>query len=104
MKSAARVVTLAVGTALVVATFLSAQISGPPPWAYGYHMAGADPAPPPCTPQSKPLDCARIGAPRPNDVVHKMPDTDRTFTEFQIHADYGPGDWYPQDHPAMPHI
>jgi len=36
--------------------------------------------------------------------VHRLADTDRTFTEFQIHGDYGPGDWYPQDHPAMPDI
>jgi cytochrome c553 len=104
MKHAVAVLTLVAGAALVMASLVSAQIAGPPPWAYGFVMAGADPAPPPCTPQSKPLECARIGAPRPGDVVHKMPGTDRTFTEFQIHGDYGPGDWYPQDHPAMPDI
>jgi cytochrome c553 len=95
---------LLVTVSVLAGALVSAQISGPPPWAYGYHQAGADPAPPPCTPQAKPLDCARIGAARPNDVVHTMPDTDRTFTEFQIHGDYGPGDWYPQDHPVMPDI
>jgi cytochrome c553 len=82
-----------------------AQMSGPPPWAYGYFAAGPDPAPPPCTPGSKPLDCARAAAPRPNDgVVHTLSGSDRTFTERQAYNDYGPGDWYPGDHPAMPDI
>jgi cytochrome c553 len=28
----------------------------------------------------------------------------RTFTIKQIHADYGPADWFPEDHPTMPDI
>ena len=41
---------------------------------------------------------------RPNDVLHTLPDSSGKFTEFQVHYDYGPADWYPGDHPAMPEI
>jgi cytochrome c553 len=37
-------------------------------------------------------------------VVHTLPDSAGRFTEYQIHYDYGPADWYPGDHPAMPDI
>lgn len=105
MKASVGVVALALVCTVVAAAIVGAQISGPPPWAYGYVMAGADPAPPPCAADSKPLDCARLGAPRPNDgIVHELAGTDRTYTERQAYADYGPGDWYPGDHPAMPDI
>jgi len=92
---------LAVAFAAVV---LNGQVASPPPWAYGFTGAGSEPAAPPCSTEAKPLDCARLGAPRPKDVVHKLPDADRTFTEYDIHYDYGPSDWYPGDHPPMPDI
>jgi cytochrome c553 len=95
------VLALAVVFAAVV---LNGQTASPPPWAYGFTGAGSEPAAPPCSIEAKPLDCARIGAPRPKDVVHKLPDADRTFTEYEIHYDYGPADWYPGDHPVMPEI
>jgi cytochrome c553 len=86
-----------------VAAVVSGQTPAPPPWAYGFTAAGSEPAAPPCAHDSKPLDCARIGAPRPK-VTLTLPDSDRTFTEFEIHFDYGPADWYPGDHPPMPDI
>jgi len=87
------------------AAVLSGQVAGPPPpWAYGFLTGGAEPAAPPCPRDARPLDCARIGAPRPKDVTHKLPGTDRTFAEYDIHYDYGPADWYPEDHPPMPSI
>jgi cytochrome c553 len=33
-----------------------------------------------------------------------LPGSTGSFTEFQIHYDYGPADWYPGDHPQMPDI
>jgi cytochrome c553 len=93
--------TIALIAAAVVA---SAQVSVPPPWAYGYTMAGPEPAAPPCSRESKPLDCARMQTPRPDDTQHTLPGSDKRFTEFQIHYDYGPADWYPGDHPPMPDI
>ncbi|MBI4885689.1 MAG: c-type cytochrome [Acidobacteria bacterium] len=83
---------------------VSGQAASPPFWAYGFTGPGPEPAPPPCATDSKPLDCARIQAARPKDVIHKLPDTDRTFAEYDIHYDFGPGDWYPGDHPPMPDI
>jgi cytochrome c553 len=89
---------------LAVVVVVTGQVPTPPPWAYGYNAAGPDPAAPPCPREAKPLDCARLGTPRPKDVVHTLPGADRSFTEFQIHYDYGPADAYPGDHPAMPEI
>ena len=83
---------------------VSAQVAAPPPWAYGFTAGGTEPAAPPCAKDARPLDCARLGAPRPKDVMHKLPGTTRTFPEYDIHFDYGPADWYPEDHPAMPEI
>jgi len=103
MSTHTRILTLVV-LSIAAAAAVSGQVAAPPPWAYGFTANGAEPAPPPCTQASKPLDCARLGAPRPKDVIHKLPDTDRTFTEYDIHFDYGPADWYPGDHPPMPEI
>lgn len=102
MRTHVRGLTLAL--LCVSAAVVSGQVPGPPPWAYGFTGPGSEPAPPPCAMESKPLDCARLGAPRPKDVVHKLPDTTRTFAEYDIHFDYGPSDWYPDDHPQMPEI
>lgn len=102
MRTHVRVLTLAL--LCLSAAVVSGQVAGPPPWAYGFTGPGPEPAAPPCTKESKPLDCARIGKPRPKDVIHKLPDTDRAFTEYEIHYDYGPADWYPEDHPPMPEI
>jgi cytochrome c553 len=95
---------VALASIAVAAVVVSAQVPAPPPWAYGYVAAGPDPAPPACAKDSKPLDCARMQAPRPTDVTHKLADSDRTFTEYQIHYDYGPADWFPGDHSPMPDI
>jgi cytochrome c553 len=102
MRKPIRLLTLA--AIALSAAAIHGQIPAPPPWAYGFVAVGDQPAPPPCTPTSKPLDCARLGAPRPKDVIHTLPDTTRKFTEFDIHYDWGPADWYPEDHPPMPEI
>lgn len=96
--------TLALISLSAAVAVVSGQVAAPPPWAYGFPAAGPEPAAPPCAMDSKPMDCARLGAPRPKDVTHKLPDTDRTFTEYAIHYDFGPADWYPEDHPPMPDI
>jgi cytochrome c553 len=89
---------------LAAAMVVSAQGAFPPHWAYGYTTGGPDPAAPPCPPAAKPLDCARSQTRRPDDVRHTLPGSSGSFTEFQIHYDYGPADWYPGDHPPMPDI
>lgn len=37
-------------------------------------------------------------------TLHALPGTDRRFSLDQIRDRFGPADWYPQDHPAMPPI
>ena len=103
MRKSFRLVTLAV-LSIAAGAVVIGQVAAPPPWAYGFTSGGAEPAAPPCAMDSKPLDCARLGAPRPKDVIHKLPDTDKSFTEYAIHYDYGPADWYPDEHPPMPEI
>ncbi len=104
MRTFAGTVTMGLVLLAAAGAVISGQSSVPPPWAYGFATAGPDPAPPPCAKDSKPLDCARMQAPRPGDLLHKLPGSDRTFTEVQVHDNYGPADWYPGDHPPMPDI
>jgi cytochrome c553 len=52
----------------------------PPPWAYGFEA---------------PLD---------NTALYTLPGSKFSFTQSQIINRYGPADWFPEDHPAMPEI
>src|SRR5437879_2808681 len=60
----------------------------PPAWAY------AIPAPPP----------AGAPAATPDTSVKQLPGSPLTFTRQQISDGFGPADWFPGDHPAMPDI
>ena len=84
----------------------TAQRPAVPGWPYGYFMPAAPgQAAPPCVDPRKPFSCARPAAPVPDDgIVRTLPETTRKFTRNQVFFDYGPGDWYPGDHPAMPEI
>ncbi len=80
---------------------------GWPDWAYGVlsPLAPGDRVAPPCPAAARPIDCAYRGAPVPEDGIKRMlPDTALTFTRNEADADYGPGDWYPGDHPTMPDV
>jgi len=81
--------------AVGIATVQAAD--APPPWAYGF--AG----PPPATP---PAPAAAPAAPAPLDNVtmHTLAGSGLSFTRAQIANRYGPADWFPEDHPAMPDI
>jgi cytochrome c553 len=76
-----------------------------PPWAYGYTgPATPEQLAPPCA-DARPISCARPPGPIKDDgTKHPLPGTDRAFTLTEVQHDYGPADWYPQDHPAMPSI
>jgi cytochrome c553 len=92
----------------VVAVTLPAQTTHDAPhWAYGYMKP---PAPgesgPPCPPTARPFpDCAYPVTPTPeNGIKRTLPGSSKSFTRNEAHFDYGPGDWYPEDHPSMPDI
>src|SRR6516164_5701229 len=75
-----------------IATVQAADV--PPPWAYGF--AG----PPPATPPAP-----AAAAPAPDNVtLQSLPGSGKSFTRAQIANRYGPADWFPEDHPAMPDI
>ena len=85
---------LAFGAVAAAATTVQAD-DGPPAWAYGFAtplMPGTPPAEP--TP-------ARVFD---NVTLHSLPGSKYSFTRAQIADRYGPADWFPEDHPAMPEI
>jgi cytochrome c553 len=77
-----------------IATVQAADV--PPPWAYGF--AG----PPPATPPAPAAPAAP--APLDNVTLHALQGSGSSFTRAQIANRYGPADWFPEDHPAMPDI
>jgi cytochrome c553 len=91
---------VAFATALWLATLTVAATAaraedGPPPWAYGFTTPVA-----PGTPQAPPNP-----AQAQDDVAqHTIPGSKLSFTRAQIANRYGPADWFPEDHPAMPEI
>lgn len=78
--------------AVSVVAFMSIAMlnaAGMPDWAYAIPApatAGAGPASPPDT------------------TPKRVPGSDLTFTRQQISDGFGPADWFPGDHPAMPEI
>lgn len=68
----------------------------PPPWAYGF----TQPAPEGVRPAAPPPPPPVIADP----TLHSLPDSSQKFTRGQIGDPFGPADWYPGDHPAMPDI
>jgi cytochrome c553 len=87
------VVALTVAFVFAISAGVAAGQSGPPPWAYGFESAGA-PLPKPGS-QSLPKD---DGTPK------HLPGSKFGFTLAQIWDQFGPADWYPEDHPDMPEI
>lgn len=67
----------------------------PPPWAYGFTAP-----PPPNTPPAGP----NPAQPQDNVIQLTVPGSKLTFTRAQIANRFGPADWFPEDHPAMPDI
>src|SRR5947207_1832261 len=86
---------------VIIATgvVFAANDAPPPPWAYGFPSAAtATPAAPaPATP-------APAAAPAPDVTPRTVPGSSGSFTLAQIRDGFGPADWFPGDHPAMPEI
>jgi cytochrome c553 len=113
MRRLAGILMLAGSLAAAGAVIVRAQQGVPPPWAYGFTM------PPPATPPGgAPAAGGRgggaAGAPQagrgggapapPDETLHTLPGSTQKFTLAQIRNQFGPADWYPGDHPAMPPI
>jgi cytochrome c553 len=78
---------------LIVLAFLCVALTsnaagGPPDWAYG------------TTPQTGP---ARPPKPPDNSLKH-LGGSPAAFTAAQIYDRFGPADWFPGQHPAMPNV
>lgn len=97
-----RVVGSVILTSVFAAGILLAADDPPPPWAYGF--AAPAPATPP--PAAAPGGAGRGAAPAaPADESKKtLPGSTGSFTLAQIRDAFGPADWFPGDHPAMPEI
>jgi cytochrome c553 len=79
----------------------SSSASGPIPWAYGFPPGGASPAaaPPAATPPA-----AAAPAAQDDGSKKSLAGSTGSFTLTEIRNGFGPADWYPEDHPAMPEI
>ena len=68
----------------------------PPPWAYGFTSPPGPPTGAPAAPDAPP--------PPDEETLHTLAGSASSFTEAQIRNRFGPADWFPGDHPAMPDI
>src|SRR6185312_10234305 len=87
---------LVAATALAFGAATAVQAADtPPPWAYGFTTPV-----PPGTPPAEPTPQQVLD----NVTLHTLPGSKFSFTRAQIADRYGPADWFPEDHPAMPEI
>ncbi|MEQ1869062.1 MAG: c-type cytochrome [Vicinamibacterales bacterium] len=80
--------------AMVFGRLVGAQGPVPPPWAYGFATPPGAPAPP----------VAPAPPAQDDGTARRVPDSPLAFTLTQIRDGFGPADWFPGDHPAMPEI
>jgi cytochrome c553 len=86
-------------TSLFAAGLVFAASDGPPPWAYGFPSAATAAPATPGAPATAPA-----AAPAPDVTPRQLPGSSGSFTLAQIRDGFGPADWFPGDHPAMPEI
>lgn len=106
------VVTLALAFVLAAGILVAQQQTAAlSPWAYGFDTpAGAPVAvPAPAAGRGGAGERGARGAQpaapaAPDTTQHRLPGSTLSFTLAQIRDAYGPADWYPGDHPAMPEI
>ena len=78
-----------------VMTAQMALAADPPAWAYGF-TTPASAAPPAAAAPAAPA--------APDTSMKDLPGSTSKFTRAQIANRFGPADWYPGDHPAMPDV
>jgi len=96
-----------------IATLTAAFVAGAgtlgaqtaPSWAYGYMTAPAPGQGAPACADARPISCAYpAGAVAEGGPLLELPGSSVKFHLAQVAADYGPADWYPDDHRPMPDI
>ena len=79
----------------------------PPSWAYGYLVPLAPGVSAPACADARPISCAYpstlVKVPEGGPFL-ELPGAAKSFHLVDVAADYGPADWYPNDHPVMPDI
>ncbi|MFO1183159.1 MAG: c-type cytochrome [Bauldia sp.] len=83
----------ALATIALAAGAAIAQQAAPdvaPIWAWGFTTPA--PTPPPA------------GTPRDTVAKYSVPGSKASYTEAEANFGFGPADWFPEDHPAMPEI
>ena len=88
MRSTIWGIVVVLGAASVIAAGQPRQSSEPPSWAYAIPA----PAPAGATPAA------------PDTSQKQVPGSPLSFTRQQISDGFGPADWFPADHPAMPDV
>src|SRR5215213_8365144 len=99
MRSVPRI--LAIAVAVVLAHGVAAVDEPPPPWAYGFT---SPPAPSGSAPSAAAAPAPPAAQPAPDPTPRQLPGSSATFTLAEIRNGFGPADWFPGDHPAMPEI
>jgi len=92
---------LAASAAVVIfaTVWVCAANDGPPPWAYGFSSTAAA-----TTAAPAPAAAPTPAAAAPDVAPRQVPGSTGAFTLTQIRDGFGPADWFPGDHPAMPEI
>lgn len=83
------------------------QIEAWPDWSYGFLTAVAQTGvhAPACPLSISPRACSLHGEPRPDDGIKlTLADSDQRFTRKEANNEWGPADWYPDEHPPTPAI
>ena len=98
--------TIAAFIGLSAAAFGQAERVMPPAWPYGQPQLPPGVVPPQApaqrTPAYNPAAAPNPNAPPP--VLRQATGSKFQFTQQQIGNNYGPADWFPEDHPPMPNI
>ena len=108
------VMTLAIAFVLAAGILVAQQTAPLSPWAYGFD------APAPAAGAAPPAAAGGGGrgqgaggggggagrgqAAAPDTTQHQVAGSTLSFTAAQVRDTYGPADWFPGDHPAMPEI
>src|SRR5205823_12035086 len=102
MNSQAGIRTVAIPIIALVSVLtmsVSFAADGPPAWAYGIPPGGA-----PAAPAGAAGGGGRGAPAAPDPSPKRLAGSSLEFTLAQIRDGFGPADWFPGDHPAMPEI